>query len=69
MRIGVHTGKLIGGVIGTDIIRFDIYGKDVRIANSMESGGEKGKINVSETTKELIENHYKEFVFENHGFQ
>ena len=47
MRIGIHTGKVIGGVIGTDIIRFDIYGKDVAIANEMESEGVKGHINIS----------------------
>lgn len=29
MRIGVHTGKIIGGIIGTSIVRYDIYGKDV----------------------------------------
>lgn len=39
MRIGVHTGKIIGGVIGTDIVRYDIYGEDVAIANKMESKG------------------------------
>ena len=39
MRIGVHTGKVIGGVIGTDIVRYDIYGEDVLIANKMESKG------------------------------
>ena len=44
MRIGIHTGKVIGGVIGTDIVRYDVYGSDVVIANKMESNGEKGKI-------------------------
>ncbi len=39
MRIGIHTGSFIGGVIGTDIVRYDIYGKDVVIANKMESTG------------------------------
>jgi class 3 adenylate cyclase len=39
MRIGVHTGKIIGGVVGTDIVRYDIYGEDVTIANKMESNG------------------------------
>ena len=63
MRIGIHTGKVIGGVIGTDIIRFDIYGKDVAIANEMESEGEKGRINVSQDTKELIEKNYNNFKF------
>lgn len=55
MRIGIHTGDIIGGIIGTDIVRFDIYGKDVVIANKMESGGVKGKINVSKQTRELLE--------------
>lgn len=44
MRIGVHTGSIIGGVLGTEIVRYDIYGPDVLIANKMESKGEKGKL-------------------------
>ena len=44
MRIGIHTGRIIGGVMGTDIVRYDVYGGDVVIANKMESNGEKGKI-------------------------
>ena len=55
MRIGIHTGEVIGGVIGTNIVRYDIYGPDVLIANKMESGGEAGKINVSEITKTLLD--------------
>lgn len=39
MRIGVHTGRVIGGVVGTDVVRYDIYGEDVTIANKMESNG------------------------------
>ena len=55
MRIGLHTGKVVGGVIGTDIVRFDLYGPDVLAANKMESGGQPGRINLSETTKSLID--------------
>ena len=33
MRIGIHTGTIIGGIIGTEIVRYDIYGPDVMIAN------------------------------------
>lgn len=55
MRIGIHTGSVIGGVIGTDIVRFDIYGQDVVIANKMESSGESDMINVSKDTKELLD--------------
>jgi class 3 adenylate cyclase len=57
MRIGLHTGDFIGGITGTKIVRYDIYGTHVSIANKMESNGESGKIAVSETTKELIENY------------
>ncbi len=47
MRVGINTGKIIGGVMGTDIVRYDIYGKDVLIANKMESNGDVGKILIS----------------------
>lgn len=47
MRIGIHTGDIVGGVVGTDIIRFDVYGENVLIANQMESKGEKMRINIS----------------------
>lgn len=36
-------GDVIGGIIGTDVVRYDIYGKDVLIANKMESNGIVGK--------------------------
>ena len=56
MRIGIHTGKIIGGVIGTGIIRYDMYGQDVLIANKMESSGESDMIHVSEQTKAMLSN-------------
>lgn len=55
MRIGIHTGDIIGGIVGTDIVRFDIYGENVWVGNKMESAGEAGKICVSEYTKSLLE--------------
>ena len=39
MRIGIHTGVVIGGIIGTEVVRYDIYGADNMIANDMESNG------------------------------
>ena len=42
MRIGIHTGKLIGGIIGTKLVRYDIFGSDVLVANKMESNGIAG---------------------------
>lgn len=55
MRIGIHTGNIYGGIIGTDIVRYDIYGKDVSIANKMESNGVEGRVMISETTKNILE--------------
>ena len=55
MRIGIHTGTVIAGIIGSSVVRYDIFGSDVLIANKMESAGEKGRINISEDTKKLLE--------------
>jgi len=44
MRIGIHSGDVIGGISGSSIVRYDIYGKDSMIANKMESEGAIGKI-------------------------
>ena len=55
MRIGVHTGDVIAGITGKDVVRYDIYGPAVLVANKMESNGTPGKVNVSEVTKELLE--------------
>ncbi len=56
MRIGIHTSnRIIGGIIGTKVVRYDVYGRDVRIANKMESSGEPAKVMISESTKNWIE--------------
>jgi class 3 adenylate cyclase len=54
MRIGIHTGKVMGGVIGTGIVRYDLYGQDVLIANKMESSGESDRVHISGATKDLL---------------
>jgi phospholipid-translocating ATPase len=51
MRIGIHTGTVIAGIIGSSVVRYDIFGSDVLIANKMESAGTPGRINISEETK------------------
>ena len=64
MRIGIHTGNLIGGIAGTSIVRYDIYGVNVYIANKMESCGKPGCVKVSEATMEILHNHWpKSFIF------
>lgn len=54
MRIGIHTGSIIAGIIGSNIVRYDIYGPDVLIANKMESNGMPGRIHISESTKNML---------------
>lgn len=53
LRIGIHTGELIAGVVGTKRFAYDIWGDTVNIANRLESSGEAGKVNISETTYEM----------------
>lgn len=67
MRIGIHTGKITAGVIGTTKLRYDIWGSDVLIANQMESNGVPGYILVSEATQRLMrdDNRFK-FHFHQH---
>lgn len=65
MRVGLHIGEVIAGITGTNIVRYDIYGPDVLIANKMESGGMPGRINVSDVMKTLVENkHPNKYDFE-----
>lgn len=54
MRIGIHTGDVIGGITGRSIVRYDIYGTDSYIANQMESNGLSGQIALSHISKNLI---------------
>jgi len=50
MRIGIHTGHVIAGVVGTKKFAYDIWGDTVNIASRMESTCEHGKINISSKT-------------------
>lgn len=59
LRIGIHSGSLIAGVIGTKRFAYDIWGDAVNIANRIETAGEPGKVNVSGKTYELIEPYFE----------
>ena len=54
IRIGLHTGPVIAGIVGIKKFAFDIWGNTINIASRMESSSEPGKINVSGETYELI---------------
>lgn len=59
MRIGIHTGKVIAGVVGKKKFAYDIWGDTVNLASRMESSGEDGRINISDTTYNHVKNFYK----------
>ncbi len=54
IRIGIHTGPIIAGVVGTKKLSYDIWGDTVNIASRMESSGMPGEINISEETYMFI---------------
>ena len=58
LRIGVHTGPVVAGIVGIKKFAYDIWGDTVNIASRMESSGEAGKINISGATYELVKNKF-----------
>lgn len=54
MRIGIHTGPIIAGIVGIKKWQYDIWGDTVNIASRMETNSMEGRINLSETTYKLI---------------
>ncbi|MDQ3141483.1 MAG: AAA family ATPase [Bacteroidota bacterium] len=58
IRIGIHTGPVVAGVVGLRKFAYDIWGDAVNTASRMQSAGEPGKINISDTTYELIKDKF-----------
>jgi len=54
IRIGIHTGPVVAGIVGDKKFAYDIWGDTVNIAARMESSGEAGKINISGATYALV---------------
>lgn len=59
MRIGVHTGPVVAGVIGKNKFAYDIWGDAVNVAARLEQHGESNKINISTQTADAIKHQYK----------
>jgi adenylate cyclase len=54
VRIGIHSGPVVAGVVGTKKFAYDIWGDTVNTAARMEQSGESGRVNISEATYELV---------------
>ncbi len=59
LRVGIHSGELIAGVVGKNKFVYDIGGDTVNNASRMESSGESGKINISKDTYELVKDTFE----------
>lgn len=64
IRIGIHSGSVVAGVIGKKKFAYDLWGKTINLASRMESHGEPDRIHVSEATYQLLKDR---FVFEKRG--
>ncbi|MBP7341005.1 MAG: adenylate/guanylate cyclase domain-containing protein [Smithellaceae bacterium] len=59
IRIGAHTGPLMAGVVGEKKFVYDVWGDSVNLASRMESSGEKGRVNISESTYVRIRDYFE----------
>ena len=59
LRLGIHTGPVVAGVVGVNKYAYDIWGDTVNIAARMEQNSEAGKVNISGTTYELVKAKFK----------
>lgn len=54
LKVGIHTGRILGGIIGSKIVRYDIFGQDVMIVKKIEYSSSMGSVYVTEQFHNLI---------------
>ncbi|XP_077380342.1 adenylate cyclase type 9 isoform X2 [Festucalex cinctus] len=59
MRVGVHTGTVLCGILGMKRFKFDVWSNDVNLANLMEQLGVAGKVHLSEATAQFLDDRYQ----------
>jgi class 3 adenylate cyclase/Tfp pilus assembly protein PilF len=59
LRVGLHVGPIVAGVVGKRKYAYDIWGSTVNIASRMESNGEPGRVNISASTYELVKDEFE----------
>lgn len=59
IRIGIHTGPVVAGVIGTNKFSYDVWGNAVNVASRMQTQSEPGRIQVSEAVYEILKDDYE----------